>query len=307
MKALIYSDQTTLAGEMIALAKEANLQPCAFAFSNDEAQELSAYGAEKVYLLEGANPRPEAYTKTMAKILSEEPAIFLAGATVRGREVAAGTACLVGCTLISDANRVKLTDGLFETDRMIYGGMAVQTERFAPPAVIVVPAGKYTAIKYDAGKAETITIPAETDDRVKQVKVEEILRQGADITKASKIVCVGMGFDKKEDLSIAQNLADALGAEIAATRPVTEDRKWLPVELYVGISGAVISPDLYIGMGLSGQIQHTYGIRDSKIIVGINNNDKAPIFQVADYGIVGDMYEIAPLLTEAVKGRVPGA
>ena len=301
MKAFIYSDQTSLAGEMIALAKESNLQPCVFAFSNDVAQELITYGAEKVYFLEGSNPRPEAYTKTMAKVLSEEPAPFLVGATVRGREIAAGIAGILNCALIADINRLSITDTLLETDRMVYGGMVVQTEGFTPPAVIVVPPGKYTSVKDDTRKAEIITIPAETDDRVRQIKTEEIVRQGADITKASRIVCVGMGFDKKEELAIAQCLAEALCAEVAATRPVTEDRKWLPEEHYVGISGAIISPDLYIGMGLSGQIQHTYGIRDAKIIVGINNNDKAPIFQVADYGIVGDMYEVVPVLAEAIK------
>jgi electron transfer flavoprotein alpha subunit len=100
---------------------------------------------------------------------------------------------------------------------------------------------------------------------------------------------------------VAEDLAAAMGAEIGCTRPIAEDRGWLPSATYIGISGALIRPDLYVSLGVSGQIQHTYGIRDSKVIVTINNNEKCPMFKAADYGIVGDLYEIAPLLTEAIK------
>ena len=302
-KLFIYAEETASAGEMMALAKELGQQICAFSLNDADARELIAYGADKVYILKGTSPRPEAYVKTMAKVLSGEPSMFFVAATVRGRDVAAQAAALCDCALISDAGRVSMAgEGTVETERMMYGGAVVITEQCSAPAVVIVPPGKYTAVRDEARTGDIETITAEEDLRVKQTNLEKIVRQGTDITKASKIVCVGMGFDKKEDLSMAQDLANALGAEVAATRPLTEDRKWLPAELYVGISGAVISPDLYIGMGLSGQIQHTYGIRDAKIIVGINNNDKAPIFQMADYGIVGDMYEVVPVLTEAIKG-----
>jgi electron transfer flavoprotein alpha subunit len=186
---------------------------------------------------------------------------------------------------------------------MMYGGAVIQGESLAAPAVITISAGKYQSVKDDGRSGEISAVPSETDQRVRQTNVETIAKQGTDITKAAKIVCVGMGFDKKEDLHIAEDLAHALGAEIASTRAIAEDRKWLASETYIGLSGAVIRPDLYIGLGVSGQIQHTYGIREAKVIVGINNNPKATIFQVADYGIVGDLYEIAPVLTRVVKGR----
>jgi electron transfer flavoprotein alpha subunit len=110
-----------------------------------------------------------------------------------------------------------------------------------------------------------------------------------------------MGMDKAEDMKIAQDLADAIGAVIACTRGIAEERHWLPVEQYIGISGAVIKPKLYISMGVSGQVQHVFGIRDAQIIVAVDTNEKAPVFKAADYGIVGDMYEVIPALTEALK------
>jgi electron transfer flavoprotein alpha subunit len=110
-----------------------------------------------------------------------------------------------------------------------------------------------------------------------------------------------MGLDKKEDLSMIQELANCLSAEIGCTRGVAEERHWLPVEQYIGISGAVIRPKLYLCLGVSGQVQHVVGVRDAKLIVAVDINEKAPIFRSADYGIVGDMYEVVPLLVQALK------
>jgi electron transfer flavoprotein alpha subunit len=236
-----------------------------------------------------------------AKVAEELPEAFILGATIRGRELAARVAGMRECALISEVNWISLGDGVIETERNMYGGAAVLSEGTKGFAVFTVAPGKYRACKDEAHTGRIIEVQVETDRRIRQIKIEPIIREGVDISKAARIVGVGMGFDKKEDLVLAQNLAQALDAEIASTRPITEDRKWLPPETYVGISGAVIKPELYIGLGVSGQIQHIYGIRDAKIIVGININDKAPIFHAADYAILGDLYEIAPLLAEEVK------
>jgi electron transfer flavoprotein alpha subunit len=297
-----YSEHISLCGELIALVKELGQEAHALSLNETDANELVKYGADKVYVLKGDSPRPENYAKAIASLLTREnPAAFFVGATVRGRDVAAQVAGQLKCGQVSDATRVSWKDGVIEADRMMYGGAVIQGESLAAPAVVTISAGKYQSVKDDGRSGEIIAVPSETDQRVRQINVETIAKQGTDITKAAKIVCAGMGFDKKEDLHIAEDLAHALGAEIASTRAVAEDRKWLPTETYIGLSGAVIRPDLYIGLGVSGQIQHTYGIREAKIIVGINNNPKATIFQVADYGIVGDLYEIVPVLTRVLK------
>ena len=112
-----------------------------------------------------------------------------------------------------------------------------------------------------------------------------------------------MGLAEPHDLALAGDLADALDAEVACTRPVAEDRGLLPTERYIGISGAHVHPDLYVGLGVSGQVQHTVGFRDAKVVVGINTNPAAPLFAVCDYAVVGDAHEIVPLLAAAVRAR----
>ena len=128
-----------------------------------------------------------------------------------------------------------------------------------------------------------------------------ISAEGVDISAATKLVSVGRGFRKQEDLKLAEELAASLKAELACTRGVAEDEHWLPIARYVGISGQTVKPELYLAAGLSGQVQHMVGCRESKVIVAVNNDERAPIFEAADYGIVGDLYEVLPLLTAALK------
>jgi electron transfer flavoprotein alpha subunit len=299
----VYSDNVSLCGELITLVKELGEEAFVVSLNEANARESVKHGADRVYLFAGDNPRPENYAKAMASFLARQsPRAFFVGATVRGREVAAQVAGHLKCGLVSEAARVCVKEGVIEADRMTYGGALVETETAQDLTIFTISAGKCQATKDDARSCDVISVPVEADSRVRQIKVKTIAKQGTDITKAAKIVCVGMGFDKLEDLSIAEDLARAMGATIASTRAIAEDRKWLPTDAYIGLSGAIIKPDLYIGLGVSGQIQHTYGIREAKIIVGVNNNPRATIFQVADYGIVGDLYEIAPLLARHVKG-----
>jgi electron transfer flavoprotein alpha subunit len=122
-----------------------------------------------------------------------------------------------------------------------------------------------------------------------------------DITESRIIVCAGRGIEKKEDLGLVQELADALGGEIGCTRPISEESHWLPEDLCIGISGISVKPDLYIGVGVSGQVQHVTGIRDAKLICAVNKDENAPIFGAADYGMVGDLYDVVPKLIDAVK------
>jgi electron transfer flavoprotein alpha subunit len=126
---------------------------------------------------------------------------------------------------------------------------------------------------------------------------------GVDISTATKLVSVGRGFHKKEDLKLAQDLAAAFKAELSCSRPIAEDDHWLPIDHYVGISGHTVKPDLYLAVGISGQVQHMVGARESKVIVAVNSDEHAPIFESTDYGIVGDLYEVLPLLTAAVRNN----
>jgi electron transfer flavoprotein alpha subunit len=129
---------------------------------------------------------------------------------------------------------------------------------------------------------------------------------GADISTSQRLVCVGRGLARAEDLPLVQQLAEALGAELACTRPLSYEYGWLPEERMVGISGRRTSPRLMLSLGVSGQVQHTVGIMGSKVIVAVNREASAPIFKLADYGIVADLYQLAPRLTDGLRGRTPG-
>ena len=160
---------------------------------------------------------------------------------------------------------------------------------------MTIPPRAYDPAEIQTGRAgEIITREVTISGGVVVGNVCPIVRKGVDVTTAEKLVCVGRGIGKREDMKLAFDLAAAIGGEVACTRSIAEDYHWLPAENYVGLSGQKVKPMLYLGMGVSGQVQHVAGIRDSKIIVAIDINENAPIFSAADYGIVGDLYEIVP-------------
>lgn len=298
----VYSDNQELNGELITLARTSGQEVCAIALNDADAAEIVNYGPDTVFILKGQNTIAESYAGAMAKLLTDQDAsVFLAGATVRGRDIAAQVAAKVKCGLISEAGNITFKDGAVQAGRFMYGGLTEQIEICKSLTAITVPSGKCQSVRNDSVKSVVVSMTVDTDPRVRLIGTSPIVKEGADLSKAKRIVCAGMGFDKKEDLKIAEDLASSIGAEVGCTRCIAEDRGWMPAETYIGISGAVVKPDLYLALGVSGQIQHTFGVRDSKVIVGINNNEKAAIFNVSDYGIVGDLYEIAPLLAEAVK------
>ncbi|OPX94712.1 MAG: Acryloyl-CoA reductase electron transfer subunit beta [Pelotomaculum sp. PtaB.Bin104] len=290
----IYSDKKDLAAELAGFAKGTGKEAIVLTFDEKAAEELKDIGASKVYVLKGDSPLAENYGKAIADLLVKEGAeMFIAGATVRGRDLAARVAGYLDCAMVSDVSALNYIGGKLLTERMMYGGAVVQSEVLEGLCVVTVSAGKFEAVSGSA-EIEEISIPA--DNRVSLIETAPIVKQGADLQTAEKVVCVGMAMDKEGDLQMARDLAEAIGAEIGCTRGIAEERHWLPVESYIGISGAIIKPKLYISMGVSGQIQHVFGIRDSQTIVAIDTNEKAPIFKAADYGVVGDMYEVVPLL-----------
>jgi electron transfer flavoprotein alpha subunit len=296
----IYSDKAGLAAELINFAKKSGRAANLISFSQEEAEGIKDLGADKVFVLNGDSPLIENYGKAAAKFLQKEAAeLFAVGATPRGRDIAARTAGYLDCGMVSDVSAISYEDGKIRTERMMYGGAVICSEVVSGLSVVTIPAGKFEAAA--GNSTEIITVEATADSRVSLVETAPIVRGSTDITAAEIVVCVGQGMDEEEDMHLARDLAQVLGAEIGCTRGIAEERHWLPVERYIGISGAVIKPNLYISMGVSGQVQHVVGIREAKIIVAVDNNEKAPIFKAADYGIVGDLYEIIPLLTGALK------
>lgn len=302
---LIYSDDTAVARQLITAGlelKKAMNQPVVLATVSTESPEnFIAAGADKVFVLQGESTWPESYAVALGDIAAQEQAsVILVGGTPRGKDIAAKVAAKLKAGLVTDALSVKYLNGQVVTTRMVYGGLALCEEEMALPAMATIPPGSFDEPFQSDGPGEVITIKAAVDNRISISDVRPIERQGVDLSAAARIVCVGRGLEKKEDLSMAEELARALGAEIGCSRVVAEDYQWLPVEQYIGISGQKVKPEIYLSLGVSGQVQHVAGIRDAKFIVAVDINENAPIFEAADYGIVGDMYKVVPLLIKAL-------
>ncbi|MBP2637212.1 MAG: Electron transfer flavoprotein alpha subunit [Firmicutes bacterium] len=305
----IYSEDTIIAQQIITLGRELAgkmQQPvCALTMVEQDAQTLIAAGADKVIVLKGDNAWPESYAAAVAgQAAQQQPTVLFVGATLRGKDLAAKIAATLKTGLITDAQKVQFVDGALETERMLYGGLAVCTEVLNGMNVITIPPRAYDVPPQDPSRSgEVVAVDVQTESTMAVGNVCPIVRKGADIAVAEKLVCIGRGLAKQEDMQLAQDLATAIGAEMCCTRSVAEDYHWMPVEAYVGLSGQKVKPIIYLSMGVSGQIQHVAGIRDSKLIVAIDTNENAPIFAAADYGIVGDLYQVVPLLTEAIKNK----
>jgi electron transfer flavoprotein alpha subunit len=302
----VYSEDTNVAKQLLTAGKlltESLQQPlCALTLEESAAAELVACGADKVIVLKGEGLWPESYAAAVAKITErEDPVALLIGGTMRGKDLAAKVAAHLQSGLVTDAQVLRVENGAIETERMMYGGLAVCTETLSGLALVTIPPRKFEVPQQEESRAGEIVVETvSTEDAMIIGNVCPIVRQGADISLAEKLVCVGRGLGKEEDMALVRDLAAALGAEIGCTRSVAEDYHWLPSETYIGLSGQKVKPNLYLSVGVSGQVQHVAGIRDSKVIVAVDTNENAPIFAAADYGIVGDLYQIVPLLTKAL-------
>lgn len=303
----IFSENNELSLQMAtlgaALAAEMGNQVQALTLKHEYANQLIAAGANRVFVLQNADYRPENYAKAIADLLREEQAdLLLVGASARGRELAAKVAAYLKAALLNEVSDIGFADGTLAVTRLMYGGAVLSTEEIIGTGVITVAFGQYPPADADVSRSgDIIVLNVKVESEIIVEAIEPVAHQGRDITGARKVIGIGRGIESQEDLALISELAEAAGAEIGCTRSIAEDYRWLPVESYIGISGAKISPDLYIALGISGQVQHVIGIRDAKVIVAVDINEKAPIFKAADYGIVGDLYEIVPLLTQALK------
>jgi electron transfer flavoprotein alpha subunit len=294
------------AGKNAAKALETKL--VAFTQERQWAGEYVARGADEVFVLpQLAEGQPlESYVPVLAETARhEDPDLLFIAATARGKEMAARLAARLetglcsGCTGFGFDRERKL----LRMERLVFGGAAVQslicTTR---PQMATIPPRTFDPAAIQEGRQGTIRkLPFIPSSAVKVIKRSPKAKEAVNITEARIVICVGRGMNKKEDVDLARQLADVVGGELGCTRPVAEELHWLPEDVYLGISGKKVKPDLYIGLGVSGQIQHLTGIRESKFILAVNRDENAPIFEAADYGILGDLYQVVPRLIEELK------
>ena len=274
-------------------------------------QELIDRGADRVLAVEApelAHFLVEPYSACMLKMIEDHsPEIIIAGATSTGRTLMPYVAVKAHAGLTADCTVLDIEDetgNLLQTRPAIGGNIlaTIKTPQHRPQMATVRPRSTKPAVREEGRTGEITRIPAPAellDSRVKRVEFvpssEEHGIQDADV-----VVAVGRGIKKAENVPVGQDLADALDAALGASRDVI-DRGWLSYPHQIGLSGKTVTPKLYVGMGVSGSIQHLAGMQTSENIVAINNDPDAQIFRVADFGIVGDLFEVAPVLAEKIK------
>jgi electron transfer flavoprotein alpha subunit len=273
------------------------------------AAELSAKQIERVYAVEHellTNYTPDGYTTALEQLIAAaQPRVVLLPHTYQVRDFAPKLATVLGRVLVSDVVAHRVDGGEPVLVRQLFQGKMNVDVRFTgdPPYFASVQAGAYRADKAVAGSATVERFVPELTVAAIRTKPLDLFRESqraVDLTAAEIIVSVGRGIKEAENIPIVQKLAEVLGAELAASRPIC-DNGWLPMERQVGSSGQTVSPKLYLAVGISGAIQHLVGMKGSKTIVAINKDAEAPIFEVADYGIVGDLFQVVPALVEEIQ------
>jgi electron transfer flavoprotein alpha subunit len=251
---------------------------------------------------------PDGYVAALVQVIaSAKPETVVLAHTYQARDFAPMLAARIGRPLLADVTGLSTSPGGKGFLRQMFQGKLVAEVRpvGTGPVVVTVQVGAYRADQVRRGaSASPVTRVAVSIDRsaIRQVPEPPFreARQAVDLGQAARIVAVGRGVKSVDQLPVVQALATALDAEMAASRPIC-DNGWLPMERQVGSSGQTVAPKLYVALGISGAIQHLVGMKGSHTIVAINKDADAPIFEVADYGIVGDLFEIAPAIVDALK------
>jgi len=276
----------------------------------EKAAELGQYGADRVLVADDSRLEPyttDAYVSVISELVkANDPQILILGASVEGKDLAARLAASLDVGMAQDCTVFAIEDGNLVATRPIYAGKAyakVTFENSLPQMAAARPKVMSISEPDASRSAEVVDASFTLDDADLKTKVVDVAKDESgkvDLTEADKIVSGGRGMKGPENYNILEELADLIGASVGASRAAV-DAGWRPHPDQVGQTGKVVSPNLYIACGISGAIQHLAGMSTSKVIVAINKDEDAPIFQRADYGVVGDLFDVVPALTEEVK------
>ncbi len=283
-------------GKVIAVVMGSGMSDAANSFASDTT----------IYVDDAAlaNFNPEAFSKVVEAIVADKsPSVVMLGYTSMGMDIAAWLSAKSGAPCISFVNALSIDGDTVVATSQLYGGkMAAEVTSSADMTIATILAGSFSA---DAGKgstsAEQIASPVALDDlNTKFIKLLKPEGGDVDITDQDKLVSVGRGIGSEDGIEMAQELAEALEAEVSASRPIT-DSGWLPKTRQVGKSGVSVKPKLYLMLGISGAPEHLEGMKDAELIIAINTDENAPIFDVAHYGSTEDLYDVAEAMLEMLE------
>lgn len=270
-------------------------------------QEISQYSLEKVIVAKNeklGTYTPDGYADAWEHVIkATNPKYVVMSHTYQVRDFAPKVAARLGRELVGDCIRYRAEGGKLVLSRRIFLGKldADVTIGGDAPYFVTFQSGSYRGDSAEKGTAPVETMDVEIGEiRMMPEKPFQEAKASVDLTKSQIIVAVGRGIKSQENIALVQQLADALGADLAASRPIC-DSEWLPIDRQIGSSGQTVAPKVYIALGISGAIQHIVGMKNAGTIVAINKDAEAPIFDIADYGIVGDLFDAVPVMIEEVK------
>jgi electron transfer flavoprotein alpha subunit len=284
------------------------------------ANELAQKARARVYALEApslAAYTSDAYVEALKHFIAEkQPKLVLFPHTYQVRDFAPRLALALDRTLISDSIGYKNQDGNLSFTRQMFQGKFAADVSFGGEApwlaTIQIGAFRPEPVEANQPQAESGSAPVETvaakeiAPRITPHEVFQEAKQAVDLSQAEVIVAVGRGIKEQKNLALAEDLAKALGGELAASRPIC-DNGWLPLDRQIGSSGQTVAPKLYFALGISGAIQHIVGMKGSRTIVAVNKDPEAPIFEIADVGVIGNLFDIVPVVTGEIKKAKAGA
>jgi len=300
----VFSDTLSRLPELMSGAQALGENIQVFAINEQQIAAAFQLGANQVWQLQGKPDHiiVEDYADTLVQTLKgqSQSGLVLLPNRRRGKLLAARLGARLDAAVVNDASAAGFADGALVAKHMVYGGLAFSDETLHSPfCVLTLSSGTFEAAKPDetkSGTAQAVQWIA-PEKAIVRTATQQRESHAVDLDKARLVVSVGRGIGSKENIPLVSALCEAIGAELACSRPVAENEKWMEHERYVGISNLILKPELYLAVGISGQIQHMVGANGAQTIVAINKDKNAPIFQFADYGIVGDLFTILPTLT----------
>jgi electron transfer flavoprotein alpha subunit len=307
-KVWVFAEKQSVLAQLCAGGRQLGDEVAAIVLgSREEAEKGIYFGADQVFWVE----RNESYsmledyfTTVEHLVKNEAPNILMLEGSKRTKLMAGRLAARLETSVLVDAAEIRIEDGTVLVSHMVYGGAAFRMEStLADITITTVGTGVYSAVPEDATRqgnivqVDFIKPPA----TVKLLEKKQKTSAEVNLNAAKRVVGVGRGIANQEDLTMLEEFTALIKAELGCSRPLAEGVNWLPRERYIGVSGAIIKPEVYFAIGISGQVQHMVGVNQAKVIIAINKDKTAPIFQQCDYGVIGDLYKILPALQERIK------
>ncbi|WP_258328417.1 electron transfer flavoprotein subunit alpha [Citrobacter farmeri] len=303
----VFSDNVERYAELMAGARQWGQQVYAIVQGSEQAARVKPLGADGIIVLEKTSElqRIENCAETLAAQIREKGnGLLLMAATKRCKALGARLSIQLDAAMVNDATAVSVEENALFAEHRMYGGLAFGKEKLnSPLAIITLAPGVLEPVAADPAHdcpvvtAEWVAPQQEILCRERRAKS----LSSVDLSKAKRVVGVGRGLAAQDDLNMVHELAAVLGAEVGCSRPIAEGENWMERERYIGVSGVLLKSELYLTLGISGQIQHMVGGNGAKVIVAVNKDKNAPIFNYADYGLVGDIYKVVPALIAQLR------